>query len=74
MFQNNLGFGRKKLSFNHISTELQIRRSIEDNSTIIFPIFHENICCDPSLEPSQRDGSDDESQNMFLWRNMDNYP
>ena len=33
-----------------------------------------NICCDPSLEPSHRDGSNDGSQNMFLWRNMANYP
>ena len=35
----------------------------------------EKICCDPSLEPSQRDSSNDRSQNMFfLWRNMANYP
>ena len=44
----------------------------------------ENICCDPSLEPSGRlepsrpDSSNDGSQNMFLWRNMaiiiPNYP
>ena len=26
------------------------------------------------LEPSQRDDSNDGSQNMFRWRNMDNYP
>ena len=31
-------------------------------------------CCDPSLEPSQRDGSNDGSQNLFLWRNVANYP
>ena len=28
----------------------------------------------PSLEPPQRDGSNDGSQNMFLWRNVANYP
>ena len=55
-------------------SELQIRGGIEDNSRIIFNFLNENICCDPSLEPSQRDGSkpsqrdgfNDGSQNMFL--------
>ena len=55
-------------------TELQIRESIEDNSKIIVFISERNICCDPSLEPSQRDGSNDGSQNMFSRRNMANYP
>ena len=31
-----------------------------------FLFLNKNICCDPSLEPSQRDGSNDGSQNMFL--------
>ena len=45
-------------------SELQIRGGIEDNSN--FFLFHnENICCDPSLEPSLRDGSNDGSQHMF---------
>ena len=35
---------------------------------------NENICCDPSLEPSRRDGSNDGSQYMFYWKNIDNYP
>ena len=26
---------------------------------------YNNICCDPSLEPFQRDGSNDGSQNIF---------
>ena len=26
-------------------------RGYWDNSEIIFHIFHENICCDPSFEP-----------------------
>ena len=43
--------------------------------TLLFFLFlNENICCDPSLEPSRRDGSNDGSQNMFLWKNMANYP
>ena len=33
-----------------------------------------NIHCDPSLELSWRDGSNVGSQNMFLWRNVANYP
>ena len=32
------------------------------------------ICCDTSLEPSQWEGSNGGSQNMFLWTNMANYP
>ena len=39
-----------------------------------FLFLNENICCDPSLEPSQRFGSNDGSQNKFLWRNTANYP
>ena len=58
-----------------LRTELQITEGIKDNSKIIFFLFLvENICCDPSLEPSRRDGSNDGSQNMFLWKNMANYP
>ena len=36
-------------------------------------LIYQNICCDPLLELSQRDGSNDGSHNMFLWKNMDNY-
>ena len=31
----------------------------------LFLFLNENIYCDPSLEPSQRDGSDEVSQHMF---------
>ena len=37
---------------NNIS-ELQVRGDTEDNSKIIFLFLNENICCDPSLEPSR---------------------
>ena len=40
----------------------------------IFLFLNENIYCDPSLEPFQWDGFSDGSQNVFLWRNFDNYP
>ena len=56
------------------TSELQVRRGIEDNSEIFFFFLNENICCDPSLKPYRRDGSNDGSQNMYLWRNMSNYP
>ena len=36
--------------------------------------MHKNLCCDPSYEPSRRDGSDEGSQHMVSLRNMKNYP
>ena len=51
-----------------------MRRSTDINSKISFLFLNENICCDPSLEPSQKDNSNDGSQNMFLWKLNDNYP
>ena len=33
-----------------------------------------NIYCDPSLEPSHQDSSNEGSQYMFLMENMANYP
>ena len=53
--------------------ELQIRGAIEVNLGIIFLIFHKNIHCDPSLEPSCRDGSNEASHCMFLLKNKKNY-
>ena len=59
-------------------TDLQIhvRGGSEDtyNSKIIFLFLNENLCCDPSLELSQWDGSTERSQNVFVWRNMAHYP
>ena len=48
----------------YICTRAPGKRVIEDYSKTIF--LNENICCDPSLEPSQWDGSNDGSQNMFF--------
>ena len=49
--------------FSH--TKLQIRVGTEDNLMINFLFLNKNICCDPSLEPSRRDGSNDGLQRMF---------
>ena len=45
----------------------ELRGGIEDNSRIIFNFLNEDICCDPSLEPPQRDGSNDGSQNIYVF-------
>ena len=44
---------------------------IRDNFLLI---LHKNVCCDPSTEPSRRDGSDEASQHMVSMRNKKNYP
>ena len=50
---------------------LQIRRGNRDNLGAI--LLHINIFCDPSLEPSRQDGSNDGSQHTFSLRNKKNY-
>ena len=49
----------------------------QDNSRMITKTYvvtsNENICCDLSLEFSNRGGSNDRSQQMFLLRNIENY-
>ena len=50
------------------------KKVIEDTSEIFFIPQIKSTCCDPSLEPSRRDGSSDGSQNMFQMRNMANCP
>ena len=55
-------------------SELQITGGIEDRSNFVFLFLIENVCCDPSLEPSQRDGSNDGSQHTFERSSMENYP
>ena len=51
-------------------TVLQIRRGNRDN----LPYFSiKTLCSDPSLEPSQRDGSKGGSQHMFSLRHRENY-
>ena len=54
------------------NTVLQIRRGNRDNLGSIIHISPSNVFCDPSLEPSHRDGSTEGSQPMFLMRNKKN--
>ena len=49
-------------------TLLEMRKGKMDNLGIIFNISHKNISCDPPLEPSRRDGSNEGSQHMFSLR------
>ena len=35
-------------------------------------VLHRNICCDPSSEPSHRDGLDEGSQHIVSMRNKKN--
>ena len=59
-------------NYGKTTSELQRIRGIEDNSDNLF--LNKNIHCDPSLEPSWRDSSNDWSQYMFQRRNMEIYP
>ena len=52
---NTCSFASKK-----DSAELQVRGN-EDSSKIIFLFLNKNICSDPSIEPSRRNGSNDGS-------------
>ena len=48
--------------------ELQVTRYNRIILRYEFLFLLENICYDPSLEPSQRDGSNDRSQHIWLYR------
>ena len=49
-----------------VATVLRIRVGNMDNLGIVFFLFlHRNICCDPSLEPSRLDGSNEGLQRKF---------
>ena len=44
-----------------------------DNLEITSHVSHKNRFCDPSLELSRQDGSNEGSQHMILLRNKKNY-
>ena len=52
---------------------LQIRRDKRDKLGIFFHFTPLKTWCDPSLEPSSRDGSNEGSQHMFSLKNMKSY-
>ena len=60
------------IPFDELAAILQIRMGNRDNSGIFIHIFHTKHICDPSLEPSRRDGSNEGSQHMFILRNKKN--
>ena len=60
-------------SFKLYHTVFHIRRGNRDNLGIISHISHKSIVCDPSLELSYRDGSNEGSQHMFSLQNKENY-
>ena len=63
--------GTHLLCFFDIYPELQLRGGIEDKSKIFFlTFFIKTICFDPSSETSQRDGSAEWSQHMFIVHNL----
>ena len=74
MYSHTIKVVWAEYNINKHSAELQIRKENRDDSEIIFLFLDKNICCDPSLEPSLQDGSNDSSQHMFLWCNMEKYP
>ena len=63
------------VGFQQPSTESSApdKKGNKDNLGIISHILHKNILCDPSLELSRRDGSNEGSQHMFSLRIKNNY-
>ena len=51
-------------------SKLQIMRGFEDNYKIAFLFFNENICCDPSIGPSRRDGSNEVTDVMVKYEKL----
>ena len=49
------------------------KKGVWDTLGKISHSLHQNIFCDPSLEPSHQDSSNEGSQCMFLWRNEKNH-
>ena len=46
-------------------SEIQVRGVMQIIQGCFFLFLYENVCCDPSKEPSRQDGSIDGSQHMF---------
>ena len=62
------------MGYDELAAVLQIRKGNRDNFGIFIHIFHKkNHICDPSLEQSRREGSNEGSQHMFILRNKKNH-
>ena len=57
------------ISLDKLAAVLQIRMDNRDNFGIFIHIIRKKHICDPSLEPSHRDGSNEGPQHMFSFRN-----
>ena len=55
------------------SKTAKLKRGNRDNLGIIFSFFYEYILCDPSLELSRQDNSNEALQHIFSFRNKKNY-
>ena len=65
---------RLGISFDELAAVLQIRMGNRDNFGIFIHIFpYKKHICDPSLEPSCQDGSNEGSQHMLILRNKKNH-
>ena len=53
---------------------LEVRRGERDILEIIFLLIQRKHICDPSLEPSRQDGSNEGSQHMYSWKNKETDP
>ena len=65
---NIIGILYTDYHFIDINVILRARDKREYLMIFFFLFLTETICCDPSSEPSRRDGSDEESQHMCLSR------
>ena len=82
--QKNQVFSNKRLFSSHLilffrgfclglKTGLlsELHRIVKNN---IFLFLNENVCCDPTVQPSHQDSSNEESQCTLLCKNIESLP
>ena len=47
--------------------KLRMGEGQRDDLGMVSVLLHENMCCDPSLEPSRRGGSNEGPQHILVW-------
>ena len=73
MFYGKSKEKKSEFSSKTLSTSAPDNKGLHIRTEGHFPvILHKNICCDPSLEPSWQDGSNEGSQCLFLLSNEPN--